>query len=768
MPRRSLLTTSTLDAVLLFFGLLVLYLLNGGLIILADSVSNSYLPLTVLDEGNLSYTPDEFPFMFGWEIAGPNGPVPLAIMNASPTATALRDEGLLKISREHYFLVPSSRPGLYVNTFGPGAGLTALPAVAAVKLAVGDMMERRWLLAVICRVVSSACVAGSVALVYLTAVQFVTRGQALALAIAYGIGTCVWTISSQSLTQHGPNELYLSLGTYALARAHGSWRWLALAGVAYSAAVVCRPTSGVVVLAVGGYLLLTDWRGALAFAAACCPLLLFLAGYNYYYLGSPFTFGQTVQARLYLERQFGSTNAWRTSFFTGLFGLLISPSRGVMIFSPWLVLTMVGAVVVWRKKEYGWLRPLTIAAAAIAALQCKWFDWWGGWCYGYRPLVDVLPLAVLFALPLLSVVWQQRWLLATLGVLVSWSVFVQGVGAWAFDMEGWNARRGFMVQVPGQEEPYYTISRAEAESMAGLTGAPIQAASLNIDFPPHNGRLWSLSDNQIGYYLTHFQESREVRRKQAEDLAWIAGRNPAITDYNLALAFTQLGRTDAAIAEYHAAIQENPKFLAAHVNLGNAYAERRDFKKATDAYQEAIRLQPQATMPHQNLARILALQGRHSEATVQFKESLVLDPNSADMHFHYAESLAALGDDAAAIQEYQSALKLASNYAEAMRGLAWILATSADAKLRNPRKAWGLAFQLNTATKSQDAQTLDAAAAAAAGLGRFDDAVRLAESALALPATGKDEVLAQGLRERLEFYRQQRPYVRPRPRVDNP
>ncbi|MBL9125346.1 MAG: tetratricopeptide repeat protein, partial [Planctomycetaceae bacterium] len=763
MLRRSVPQSSSAVAALLFVCLLIIYLLNGGLIILADSVSNSYLPVSLLEEGNLSYTPDEFPFMFGWEVKGPGGAQPLAITHLTPTVAALRDEGLLQIQRENYFLVPSARPGLYVNTFGPGAGLTALPAVAVVRLAVGDLLDRRWWLAVACRVVSAACVAGSAALLYLTGCLFVTRGQALALALSYGLGTCVWAISSQSLTQHGPNELYLALGVYALARANVSWRWLAVAGVALSAAVVCRPTSGVVILAVGAYLLVTDWRGCLAFTVACCPLLLFLAGYNYHYFGSPLTFGQTVQARLYLERQFGTTNAWRTPFWTGFFGLLLSPSRGVLIYSPWLVVTVCGAVAVWRRKEYAWLRPLTIAAAAIAVLQCKWFDWWGGWCYGYRPLVDILPLTVPMALPLLPAIWRTASLRAVGGALVAWSIFVQALGAAAFDMEGWNARRGFMVQVPGAEAPQYTASPAEAEALAQLTGARPQPATLNIDFPPHNGRLWSLRDNQIGYYLTHFGESRAARRQAAHDLTWLAGRNPIITHYSLGLALTQLGRGDEALAEYQAAIRERPSFVQGYLNLGNLYAERGDYARAIGAYEQLLQLEPHAFLPRENLARVLASAGRYPEAIEQFQQCLSRDPNSAQTHFHYAETLAAAGDDAAAIAQYRAALRLAANDGNSMRGLAWLLATATDPQMRNPREAWVLARQLNAATRSQDALVLDTAAAAAAALGRYADAVSLAESALKLPALATDPQLAQEIRARLELYRQQQAYVRPRP-----
>jgi spermidine synthase len=126
----------------------------------------------------------------------------------------------------------------------------------------------------------------------------------------------------------------------------------------------------------------------------------------------------------------------------------------------------------------------------------------------------------------------------------------------------------------------------------------------------------------------------------------------------------------------------------------------------------------------------------------------------------FAESLATQGADAQAVDEYREAIRLAPNWAKPRRGLAWVLATSADRGVRNPRDSWGLARQLATATKSQDAQILDTAAAAAAALGRFDDATRLAESAMQLAATAGDSALSQEIRGRLELYRRHEPYVR--------
>ena len=30
-----------------------------------------------------------------------------------------------------------------------------------------------------------------------------------------------------------------------------------------------------------------------------------------------------------------------------------------------------------------------LGAVAPYLMSCKWFDWWGGWCFGHRPIVDI-------------------------------------------------------------------------------------------------------------------------------------------------------------------------------------------------------------------------------------------------------------------------------------------------------------------------------------------------------------------------------------------
>ena len=58
--------------------------------------------------------------------------------------------------------------------------------------------------------------------------------------------------------------------------------------------------------------------------------------------------------------------------------LLISPARGLVWFSPVLVLGFVSAAAAWRNSRYRALITLQLGTVLMILAAGKWFDWWGG------------------------------------------------------------------------------------------------------------------------------------------------------------------------------------------------------------------------------------------------------------------------------------------------------------------------------------------------------------------------------------------------------
>ena len=112
---------------------------------------------------------------------------------------------------------------------------------------------------------------------------------------------------------------------------------------------------------------------------------------------------------------------------------------------------------------------------------------------------------------------------------------------------------------------------------------------------------------------------------------------------------------------------------------------------------------------------------------------------------------------------YQSALEIMPDAVMALNNLAWILATSPDARLRNGAQAVHYAERACELTHQSVPSFLGTLAAAYAEAGRFDDAVATAEKARdGALAMGQKEVAANNGRL-LELYKSGRAFHVPTP-----
>jgi hypothetical protein len=507
-------------------GLLLIYHANGDFLPGRDSVTNAWLPVAVLNDGQMAFRPSRMPYLFDWQLADTKenlrfarwdqvlAPSTLASSTpeSSPPATSatggeppagssmaeLYRARKLVLRGPGYYLFPSrlidGRTGerLYANTFGPGAGLTALPVFASLRLVARDLRAHPKLVWYAAKFTASLLVAVSAGLLYLTMLRFTPARVALLSTLAFGLGTCVWSTSSQALWQHGPSEFWLALALFFVVRDSIAPLSAAAGGTALAMAVACRPTNAVVLAIMALWLAFRDWRALVAILVGALPIGFALAVYNGIYLGSPLSFGQTEIAEKLALHKCGAPGVWQTPLWRGAAGLLASPGRGLFIYSPWLLLAVAGAVIAWRDPRYAPLRPLPLAALAILAVHAKFYDWWGGWAFGYRPIVDAtVLLAPLAAAALAALTSEQgstarrRLAWSAFALLVAWSIGVQTLGAFAYDLAGWNGR-----------------------VVAGV--------SQDIDRPEFRHRIWSWRDNPILFYATHFTTSQAERARRVQ------------------------------------------------------------------------------------------------------------------------------------------------------------------------------------------------------------------------------------------------------------
>ncbi|TMD02618.1 MAG: glycosyltransferase family 39 protein [Chloroflexi bacterium] len=272
----------------------------------------------------------------------------------------------------------------------------------------------------------------------------VALGTALILAVA----TLEWPYAHALFDVTATGFLIL-VAVFAAHRfaLRGGAGWLALSGGALGGAVLVRTQSVIVVPALAAYVLWTARpagpRRVLGAAAAWgLPLAAGMATvgwYNWVRFANPFNDGHGDDPN----------TSFHTPLLEGLSGLLASPGKSLLLFSPVLLLAILGIPRFTRRH-----RALAITSLAIVAvnllLNAKVTNWTGDDAWGPRFMVPVLALMLL---PVLG--WfeaePRRWRIGLTAGLCTASVAVQllGVGfdylplvdpVRALHKDVWNAR----------------------------------------------------------------------------------------------------------------------------------------------------------------------------------------------------------------------------------------------------------------------------------------------------------------------------------------
>jgi tetratricopeptide (TPR) repeat protein/thiol-disulfide isomerase/thioredoxin len=152
--------------------------------------------------------------------------------------------------------------------------------------------------------------------------------------------------------------------------------------------------------------------------------------------------------------------------------------------------------------------------------------------------------------------------------------------------------------------------------------------------------------------------------------------------------------------------------------------------------------------------------GRIDLAVDAYRRAVAMDEQNTEYRFNLATALQASGKTPAAIQEYQEVLRQSPELTAAANNLAWILATHPDDGIRDPSTALSLAQRASATSKHQDPAFLDTLAVASAATGNFADAISYSEQAIQLYEARQNSA-ATGVRERLEMYKRQKPYLAP-------
>ena len=370
-----------------------------------DTNPTRYLPISIIKEFNLDL--DEFPFLHKYPEWWHRD------KNALPY--------YLQYVRGHHM---SSYPVMPAVLSLPVYAVPVLLGLADGPMAAIGFTRTEIVGTMLSKISASAVMALSVGFLYLTLLRLTSKTGALWIVSLYAFATSSWSVSSQGLWQTSMSHPLLALALYFFVKAREDARNAIYAGIPLALAVACRTTNIIFAAAFFIYVLRHYRAQVLEFLIFPVILGSLLLTYNLYYFGSlvgPYSnhMGQFTYPRL-----------------DAFLGLLISPSRGLLVYSPFLIFACAGMVLTFYHGRDHLLRYTSIASILVILLYSSWIQWHGAFSYSYRFLVDLLPALSLFLATTWNWIVAHWWRKSLFVTLAAFSIFIQIIGSFFYPC-GW-------------------------------------------------------------------------------------------------------------------------------------------------------------------------------------------------------------------------------------------------------------------------------------------------------------------------------------------
>jgi hypothetical protein len=315
----------------------------------------------------------------------------------------------------------------------------AQPLLASFAGRMPTEQRRRFLLAdltgssMLTELLLASLVVGlAAALIYLLARQYLDTPRSVALSLVFAFCTPAWSTASRALWMHGFSMLLLAAVLLVLERARSGRGGLFWAGFLLALAFFVRPTNAVPLLAVAIWGCWRMRRRVPALIAGAVPVAVLFAVVHWSMYGMP------IAPYSFVRRTGAPGLSLHAAFAEALAGNLISPGRGLLVYSPIALAAFAGAWLWWRDRaRRDWALLLGGILIGHWLLISAFEDWVAGQSYGPRYFSDVTPVWLLLLVP----VWQRLrrgLMLAPVLVVCAVSFFMHRQGAWCPECIHWN------------------------------------------------------------------------------------------------------------------------------------------------------------------------------------------------------------------------------------------------------------------------------------------------------------------------------------------
>jgi hypothetical protein len=332
------------------------------------------------------------------------------------------------------------RGGRIYSSFPSGMVLFATPVTGLARLC-GANLDDRVVHLRLEKITASMVAALCLGLFFLTACCLGSAPAAAVATFLLTVSSSLYTTVGLGLWQHGGVVFWTLVALLVEFASSGapSRRGSVIQGIACAALLMCRPTAALLVAGLGIWMFLRSPRRALfTGAVAAFAYLPGIALYETLY-GNPLG-PLTIPLSL-------SGSEWRFGRVDTIAGVFVCPGRGLFIYQPWAVLSLLALVPAvrrlargprHRKQPAGWMAYCLIIPVIHCLVISAWHDWSGGYCWGSRLLTDIIPLLGLLSVPAIEFLWQSPrsrtviFTLAVLGALTHIPCTYMGASSWNY------------------------------------------------------------------------------------------------------------------------------------------------------------------------------------------------------------------------------------------------------------------------------------------------------------------------------------------------